>query len=90
MKDHMRVMFKKTFGTDQIERAETHHAHNTKKKTIYKYVYQYYNSEGLVFIVNMPFYKYSATFTDLRKAAIAVDTFLLKKGKKAVNILVKK
>jgi hypothetical protein len=57
----------------------------------YKYVYSYELPNGeIVHQSYISKYKWSAYHDSEKKAAIAVDMFLIKKGKEPINILVKK
>lgn len=57
----------------------------------YKYVYSYELPNGeIVHQSYLPKYKWSAYHDTEKKAAIAVDKFLIKKGKEPINVLVRK
>ena len=57
----------------------------------YKYVYSYILSDGtIVYKAYISKYRWSKYFKSERQAAIQVDKYLLNKGRKPVNILVKK
>lgn len=57
----------------------------------YKYVYSYELPNGeIVHQSFLPQYKWSAYHDTEKKAAIAVDKFLINKGKEPINILVRK
>ena len=68
-------------------------SHKSKRlpKGKYKYVYPYIMPDKSIFYqAYISRFKWSKLFTSEREAAIAVDTYLLNKGKDAVNILIKK
>ena len=57
----------------------------------YKNVYSYELPTGeIVHQSYLPKYKWSAYHDSEKKAAIAVDMFLINKGKKPINVLVRK
>lgn len=59
------------------------------KKTKYKYVQAQFRNGKWVFVITFPGVTHKH-YTILKKAAIAVDVLLIKKGKKPINILSKK
>lgn len=57
----------------------------------YKYVYSYELPNGdIVHQSFIPKYKWSAYHDTEKKAAIAVDKYLISKGKEPINVLVRK
>ena len=94
-------MRKKTQNTELNEKKALHisdvrrsaYIYGKKKlpKGKYKNVYSYELPDGK--IVNqsfLPKYKWSAYHDSEKKAAIAVDKFLIAKGKEPINVLVRK
>lgn len=56
----------------------------------YKYVYAYKIKDGtIIYQSYIPTYKWSAYHNSEKEAAIAVDKFLISKGKDPINILKK-
>ena len=77
--------------TDDVWRS----AFNREKKKLpkgkYKYVYSYELPTGeIVYQSYIPKYKWSAYHDSEKKAAIAVDMFLINKGEEPINVLVRK